>query len=83
MNFKVNRKTKYENLNKVIAEKKIKQMDKQRAEYYKHFTSQTWGDKENYDLCIDTSRLGVDETIGMLENYVRKKYMWLERNKII
>lgn len=36
MNFKIDRKVKYENLNKIIAEKKIKQTDKQRAEYYKH-----------------------------------------------
>ncbi len=73
MNFKVNRKIQYEQLNKVIAEKKIKQTDKQRAEYYKHFTSQTWGDRNNYDLCIDTSKLGVDETIDVLESYIRKR----------
>ena len=73
MNFKVNRKIKFENLNVDTAEKKIKQVDKQRAEYYKHFTTQNWGDKDNYDLCIDTSKLGVDETIDILENYIRKR----------
>lgn len=73
MKFKINRKIKYENLNAVIAEKKIKQTDKQRAEYYKHFTSQTWGDRDNYDLCIDTSKLGIDQTIDILENYIRKR----------
>ena len=73
MDFKINRKMKYEKLNKVIAEKKIKQIDKQRSEYYKRFTSQVWGDKMNYDLCIDTSRLGVDETIDVLEGYIRKR----------
>jgi putative MATE family efflux protein len=73
MDFKINRKTQYENLNKTIAEKKIKQMDKQRAEYYKHFTSQTWGDRDNYDLCIDTAKLGTDETINILENYINAR----------
>jgi putative MATE family efflux protein len=73
MEFKINRKAKYENLNKENAEKKIKQMDKQRAEYYKHFTTQTWGDRDNYDLCIDTSKLGIDETIDILEGYIRKR----------
>jgi cytidylate kinase len=73
MNFKINRKVQYENLNKTIAEKKIKQIDKQRAEYYKHFTSQVWGDRDNYDLCIDTSKLGIDETINVLENYITKR----------
>lgn len=73
MDFKIDRKMKFENLNKVIAEKKIKQVDKQRAEYYKHFTSQIWGDRNNYDLCIDTSKLGVDETINVIESYIRKR----------
>lgn len=70
MDFKVNRKVKFENLNESTAEKKIRQVDKQRAEYYKRFTTQTWGDMNNYDLCIDTSKLGVSETINLLENYV-------------
>lgn len=73
MNFKINRKTKFENLNPGMAEKKIKQVDKQRAEYYKHFTNQTWGDRNNYDLCIDTSKLGVNQTIDILEDYIRKR----------
>ena len=73
MNFKINRKIKYENLSPVFAEKKIKQTDKQRAEYYKHFTSQTWGDKNNYDLCVDTSKLGVETTINILESYIKNR----------
>ncbi len=73
MEFKVNRKIKFENLNKNTANKKIKQVDKQRAEYYKHFTNQIWGDKNNYDLCVDTSKLGVAQTIDILENYISKR----------
>lgn len=73
MEFKVNRKIKFENLSVNTAEKKIKQVDKQRAEYYKHFTSQIWGDKNNYDLCIDTAKFGVVQTIDILEEYIRKR----------
>jgi cytidylate kinase len=73
MDFKINRKVQYEKLNKTIAEKKIKQIDKQRAEYYKHFTTQTWGDRDNYDLCIDTSKLGIEESIDILEDYILKR----------
>lgn len=43
MKFKVNRKVKFENLDEATAERKIKQVDKQRAEYYKHFTSRCLG----------------------------------------
>lgn len=73
MNFKINRKKKFENLNDASAEKKIKKVDKQRAEYYKRFTTQNWGDRDNYDLCIDTSKLGVEETIDLLESYISKR----------
>ncbi len=73
MEFKVNRKVKFEKLNEAKAEKKIKQTDKERAEYYNRFTSQTWGDRDNYDLCVDTSKLGVVETIDILETYIRKR----------
>lgn len=73
MDFKVNRKKKFENLNDASAKKKIKQIDKQRAEYYKHFTTQKWGDRDNYDLCIDTSKLGVEGTIDVLESYISKR----------
>jgi len=72
MDFKIERKIKYEGINKSNAEKKIKQTDKQRAEYYNHFTNQIWRDKNNYDVCIDTSKLGVEETINVLETYIRK-----------
>lgn len=72
--FKIKRKIELEGLNSSTAEKKIKQIDKQRAEYYKHFTSKTWGDRNNYDLCIDTSKLGIEGTIDILENYINKRF---------
>ena len=73
MDFKIKRKIKYGNLKIENAEKIIRQEDKQRAEYYKHFTSQTWGDKNNYDFVIDTSILGINETIDVIEEYIRKR----------
>lgn len=36
--------------------KKIRAVDKKRARYYTFYTNQAWGKKENYDLCINTSR---------------------------
>lgn len=70
--FKVERKVKLESLTEKEAVEKIKSVDKQRADYYNHFTSLNWGDKENYDICLDTSRLGVEQTIDIIENYVKK-----------
>lgn len=36
--------------------KKIQAIDKKRARYYRFYTNQVWGRKENYDLCLHTSR---------------------------
>lgn len=38
--------------------KEIIEMDKRRSVYYNHYTGRTWGDARNYDLCIDSSRVG-------------------------
>ncbi len=73
MEFKINRKKELENLSEKSAIKKIQEIDKERAQYYNHFTSQTWGDKNNYDLCIDTSKLGVEKAIDLLESYINQK----------
>lgn len=73
LEFKINRKKELENISVAEAKKKIKTIDKQRAEYYKHFTSQKWGDKNNYEICIDSSKVGVEETVNILENYIRAR----------
>lgn len=74
MDFKINRKKELEKITKKEALKKIEKIDKERSEYYKHFTSQIWGDKNNYDLCIDTSKLGVEEMIDLLEQYIKSHF---------
>ena len=36
-------------------QRKILDMDKNRAQYYRLYTGKEWGDKENYDLCLNTT----------------------------
>ncbi len=67
------RKKEFEHLSESEAKRKIIAIDKERKEYYEHFTSQKWGQKENYELCIDTSVIGVEETINLLELYIKKR----------
>ncbi|MBD5092554.1 MAG: cytidylate kinase-like family protein, partial [Clostridiales bacterium] len=69
--FKIDRKVELENCTEKEVIEKLKTIDKQRADYYKHFTSQNWGDKENYDLCLDTSKVGVEQSIDVIEKYVK------------
>ena len=37
--------------------KRIEQINKARADYYEFYTGQRWGDKSNYDLCINTANI--------------------------
>lgn len=37
----------------------ILSIDKERAGYYNDFTFQKWGDRKNYDLCINTTEMSV------------------------
>ena len=41
------------------ADEKIKKIDKSRANYYKYYTGQPWGNMHNYDLVVNTSFTGI------------------------
>lgn len=57
-----------------LSEKETRDMiikkDKQRASYYNFYSSKKWGSAETYDLCINSSVLGIDGTVELLVNYV-------------
>ena len=48
----------------------IEKLDKQRAAYYNFYTGQVWGNVSNYDLCLDSSRLGVSKTVDMIIDFI-------------
>lgn len=52
------------------AMKLMKEVDKDRSSYYKYYTDQIWGEAENYDLCIDSSRLGVEGAVKVISAYI-------------
>ncbi len=53
------------------AEDFVKKQDKQRAGYYNYYATTTWGDVNNYDLCLDTGRLGYENSGELLCDYIR------------
>lgn len=50
-----------------MSDKELKQhilgIDKKRAKYYEFYTGHKWGDKLNFDLCINTSRTVIKEIV--------------------
>lgn len=53
------------------AKKYITQSDKNRAAYYHLISNATFGNVNNYDLCIDTS-IGVEKTTDIIVNFIMK-----------
>lgn len=46
--------------------KTVQQIDKRRANHYNTFTEAVWGDRRNYDLLINTSSLGMDDSAKLI-----------------
>ena len=55
------------------AENLIDRKDRGRAEYYDFFTFSKWGVASNYDLCIDSSILGIEGTADLIIDFARKR----------
>lgn len=53
--------------------KELNEEDKKRANYYKHYTNQKWGDPENHDMIINTSKMTLDEAANVIVEYVKNK----------
>lgn len=52
--------------------KQIKKSDSSRSNYYSVITNKVWGDKSNYDLCID-SQIGNESAAKIIYEFVKKK----------
>ena len=48
----------------------VKRRDKERASYYNYYATTTWGDVNNYDLCLDTGKVGYDGAVDMIIAYI-------------
>lgn len=52
--------------------KRLREKDKRRAAYYQHYTDMNWGAVRNYDVCLDSSFIGIDECVDILEKIALK-----------
>lgn len=50
------------------AKSHVLERDKKRAKYYRHITDKTWGFAENYDLCLNSSELGIEKCVEIILN---------------
>ena len=55
-------------------EKFILKTDKFRGDYYHYYTGRTWNDARNYDLCLDSSKLGFEKCVEAIKDYVKIRF---------
>ena len=73
MEQKVKRIMELYELDEEEAKKFIAKKDKKRKHYHNYHCTGSWGDSRLYDLSINSSRLGIDKTVDMLEHYIRAR----------
>ncbi len=61
----------YGDMKDIAIEKRIHKKDKQRMTYYKYYTDQTWGHYQNYDLSLDSGKLGEDRCVDLICDLAR------------
>lgn len=52
----------------------IERTDRGRSSYYNYFTGKTWGAADSYDLCINSSLLGIDETVRLISSVAETRF---------
>jgi len=52
----------------------IERTDRGRSSYYNYFTGKTWGAAETYALCINSSLLGIDETVRLISSVAETRF---------
>ena len=73
MEFRKQEAVKKHGIDEARAEHIISKTDKNRANYYSFYSGQKWGMTENYDLCIDSSKLSEDKIVDLIIEYIHMR----------
>ena len=55
------------------AKKLIREVDKDRSSFYRYYTDQIWGEAGNYDLCIDSGRIGTEGAVDVIVSCLKAR----------
>ncbi len=54
-------------------ETRLQEKDKRRRVNYQHYTGRSWGTAQNYDICLDSSTVGIDECVDIIVRLAQGK----------
>ena len=72
------RGTQGEDLSDKELQRKIKKIDRSRAENYNYLSDVSWGDKSAYDLCINTTNMEIKKIVPLVAEYAR---VWFDNKQ--
>lgn len=67
---RINRISEGLGISKGDAEDKMEQADRKRRAYHDALCKADWGDADSYDICLNSSKIGIDKTADLLEQYI-------------
>lgn len=60
-------------IEKTKLEEFIRKTDKRRANYYEYYTDRKWGQTKNYDLCVNSSLIGIEGAVRLISEFIDMK----------
>lgn len=73
MDARIRRIARKYNLTDAKAKEFIQKTNKKRASYYNYYTNKRWGDADSYDVCLNSSKLGIEGTAEAILKLVELK----------
>jgi len=74
MRYRIDQVLAHQEMTPQQAKRFILNAENHRATYYNYYTGKKWGAAESYDLCIDSSILGMVETEKLIAAFIRKRF---------
>lgn len=70
---KIKRLAERNNVSEAKAKEIMMKTDKERSSYYNYYSSKKWGDVRSYDLCVNSSVLGIEGTVDLIIYFANAK----------
>lgn len=72
--YRINRVMGYEQVDEKEALKSIRQMDRRRDNYFGYYAGEDWKAAGTYDLCVDSSILGLEKAADLICHYLELRF---------
>ena len=74
MRDRIARISKKEQVSEERAKELMERGDKKRRSYHDYYATSRWGEAQSYDLCINSSRLGIEGTVDFLHKFIKSRF---------